>query len=197
MSLRGDKRSLYKTMSSLQYHRSRSCTDDRNPPSTRIHQLEPIILEGRQWDTYEMEIFDPISGSFTSGKCIWFGRSLQDLLFERSNFPGGRSTLRPRLVAGRVLRPTPPPQQSVGSSGDRPQTSTPIPIPDQGYSAQQLLGDLFKTSVFPIDQDVQMADLSDAFSTLSIGSGDHMGGRPDGSARQNYFTQVPAVPARR
>lgn len=195
MSFRGDKRSLCKTMSALQYHRTRSCTDDRNPPSARIHQLETIILEGRQWDTYEMEIFDPISGTFTSGKCIWFGRSLEDLLFERSNFPGGRTTVRPRLVAGRVLRPIPPASQSVGSSGDRPQTSTPIPIPDQGYSAQQLLGDLFKTSCLPIDKDVEMADLSDAFSTLTIGAGDNLGGRPDGSARQNYFTEVPAVPA--
>jgi len=92
---------------------SRSLCDRRqgdrsywHSPSTRIHQLGDIQVEGLSGDGFEMEIYDPVTGTSAFGICAWFGPRLERVLLKGQE-------LR------RVRRPSRQQAVNVGETGPR------------------------------------------------------------------------------
>lgn len=151
------RRSLLERLSTVFYNRTRDCTDDRNPPSARIHRLEDIFFEGRQWHAYQMEITCPITGESTLGKCLWVGPGLENILFQRNGFPNPRDSKRQRLEPGSILRSD---SSTIhgGSSGNQPRASSQVPVSTQGYFTEQLLCPVQQYAAMSIDETDAMAD---------------------------------------
>jgi len=130
------------------YHRKRSWCK-RYSAFARLHPLPPFLFEGKRWDTYEVEVTDPCSGSSSYGICLWYGRSIPRLLCEGECISGARKTWfqpervstpvigdQPGGVCGPLSRDDTPMLQSVEANrSDKQEVSS---TPSRGYFTSNL-----------------------------------------------------------
>lgn len=144
MSVNQDtNRPLRERLRTLRYHREGNCTDDENPALARIHQLESVLHEGQLWDAYDMEIKDPVTGTISYGKCLWYGPRLSNVLLKgrEPSFKPWDSDRQCQYNVGTDTVSCNSRGVPLGRSGGKRK----VPFSSQGYSTGEFSSEVFKT----------------------------------------------------